>query len=107
MLRRLLIGLGVLAPSAVLAGSIPRTTLNVPMPEGVKSPPPAIVQNPTQMNVDICNALGLNPYKVQGVTISLRPQRAALVRVEHILTNDEVRVVGKIVKNYKLSADES
>lgn len=110
VMRRLLISLGVIAPSVALAGSIPRTTLKMPtstveqpsIPEAISSPEFAIVQNYTRMNVDICKALGLDPLKVRGVTISLLPQQAALVTVQHILTNEQMRVVGQAVKRYKI-----
>lgn len=91
MLRRFLFGLlGVTIPSAAL-------------PKQIEKPARlGLVQNFTKMNIEICNALGLNPMKVGGVTISLLPQRAALVTVEHILTNEEVEGVSKIVKRYAL-----
>lgn len=63
-------------------GSVPLTRLKIPMPTGATEPNSTIVI-PKKTNLEICEALGLDPYKIRRVTITL-DYNGGTVIVEHL-----------------------
>ena len=66
----------------------------------------ARITNPVRQNIEICEALGINPSKVNAVTIELTGHNLPVVIIKETLSTDMNRKIASVIRRYRLVQEE-